>query len=424
MNVSIVGSGYVGTTIAACLADIGHDVVNVEIDDEIVATINAGEAPIHESGLEQRIADHAGTNLRATTDYGAVRDTDVTFLCLPTPQSEEWQSRPRDHASRCGVARPRAGRQRRRAPRGRQEHGPARHDRRRRRADPRGRIRNGDWRRPRARDEPRIPPDGDRGRGLPRAGQGRPRDCERGAAATLRELYAPILAREETDLVETEIREAELIKYANNAFLASKVSLVNELGNIAREYDADAYEVLEAVGLDDRVSERFMRSGLGWGGSCFPKDVNAARRRSRAGLRSRTARCDRRGQRRTAAAARGPARGARRPRGARIAVLGLSFKPGTDDVRKSRALDVIEHLRDRGAEIVAYDPVAIENVRPDFPEIEYAESADGALEGPTAPSLRPTGRSSMTCRSRNGTLRRGRRSADRDRRGVSRSTKD
>jgi len=88
MNVSIVGSGYVGTTIAACLADIGHDVVNVEIDDEIVATINAGEAPIHESGLEQRIADHAGTNLRATTDYGAVRDTDVTFLCLPTPQSE------------------------------------------------------------------------------------------------------------------------------------------------------------------------------------------------------------------------------------------------------------------------------------------------------------------------------------------------
>jgi len=99
-------------------------------------------------------------------------------------------------------------------------------------------------------------------------------------------------------------------------------------------------------------------------------------------------------------AARGPARGARRPRGARIAVLGLSFKPGTDDVRKSRALDVIEQLRDRGAEIVAYDPVAIENVRPDFPEIEYAESADGALEGPAAPSLRPTGRSSMTCRSR------------------------
>ncbi len=97
------------------------------------------------------------------------------------------------------------------------------------------------------------------------------------AAATLRELYAPILERAGTDLVETDIREAELIKYANNAFLASKVSLVNELGNIAREYGADAYEVLEAVGLDERISERFMRSGLGWGGSCFPKDVNALR---------------------------------------------------------------------------------------------------------------------------------------------------
>lgn len=97
------------------------------------------------------------------------------------------------------------------------------------------------------------------------------------ATATLRELYAPILEREETNLVETDIREAELIKYANNAFLASKVSLVNELGNVAKEYGADAYEVLEAVGLDDRISSRFMRSGLGWGGSCFPKDVAAIR---------------------------------------------------------------------------------------------------------------------------------------------------
>lgn len=87
MHVSIVGSGYVGTTVAACLADLGHEVVNVEIDEEIVETINAGEAPIHESGLEERIAEHAGANLRATTDYDAVRETDVTFLCLPDRKS-------------------------------------------------------------------------------------------------------------------------------------------------------------------------------------------------------------------------------------------------------------------------------------------------------------------------------------------------
>ena len=382
MNVSIVGSGYVGTTIAACLADIGHDVVNVEIDDEIVATINAGEAPIHESGLEQRIADHAGTNLRATTDYDAVRDTDVTFLCLPTPQSESGsldlaimragaESLGRALADKDG------------------EHlvvvkstvlpgttedvvGPILE------AESGTEIGDGlelamnpEFLRMGTAVEDFLEPD--------KVVLG---TASEGAAATLRKLYAPILAREETDLVETEIREAELIKYANNAFLASKVSLVNELGNIAREYDADAYEVLEAVGLDDRVSERFMRSGLGWGGSCFPKDVNALRAGAREQgydpelLDATVAVNDEQPRRLVALLEEHVAL-----EGARIAVLGLSFKPGTDDVRKSRALDVIEQLRDRGAEIVAYDPVAIENVRPDFPEIEYAESADGALEG-------------------------------------------
>ena len=382
MNVSIVGSGYVGTTIAACLADIGHDVVNVEIDDEIVATINAGEAPIHESGLEQRIADHAGTNLRATTDYDAVRDTDVTFLCLPTPQSESGsldlaimragaESLGRALADKDG------------------EHlvvvkstvlpgttedvvGPILE------AESGTEIGDGlelamnpEFLRMGTAVEDFLEPD--------KVVLG---TASEGAAATLRKLYAPILAREETDLVETEIREAELIKYANNAFLASKVSLVNELGNIAREYDADAYEVLEAVGLDDRISERFMRSGLGWGGSCFPKDVNALRAGAREQgydpelLDATVAVNDEQPRRLVALLEEHVAL-----EGVRIAVLGLSFKPGTDDVRKSRALDVIEHLQDRGAAIVAYDPVAIENVRPDYPEIEYAESADGALEG-------------------------------------------
>lgn len=382
MNVSIVGSGYVGTTIAACLADIGHDVVNVEIDDEIVATINAGEAPIHESGLEQRIADHAGTNLRATTDYDAVRDTDVTFLCLPTPQSESGS---------LDLAIMRAGAEslgRALADKD-SEHlvvvkstvlpgttedvvGPILE------AESGTEIGDGlelamnpEFLRMGTAVEDFLEPD--------KVVLG---TASEGAAATLRELYAPILSREETDLVETEIREAELIKYANNAFLASKVSLVNELGNIAREYDADAYEVLEAVGLDDRVSERFMRSGLGWGGSCFPKDVNALRAGAREQgydpelLDATVAVNDEQPRRLVALLEEHVAL-----EGARIAVLGLSFKPGTDDVRKSRALDVIEQLRDRGAEIVAYDPVAIENVRPDYPEIEYAESADGALEG-------------------------------------------
>ncbi|GAB7018182.1 UDP-glucose 6-dehydrogenase AglM [Halostagnicola bangensis] len=381
MKISIIGSGYVGTTIAACLADIGHDVINVEIDEEIVESINAGDAPIHEPGLQERIAEHAGSRLRATTDYDAVCETDVTFLCLPTPQADDGSldlaimeaaseslgealaDKSNDHLvvvkstvlpgtteevvapTVTEAAETQIG-------------------------DGIEFAMNPEFLRMSTAVADFLEPD--------KVVFGTTDDS---AAATLRELYAPILEREETDLVETDVREAELIKYANNAFLASKVSLVNELGNISKEYGADAYEVLEAVGLDDRISERFMRSGLGWGGSCFPKDVNALRAGAREQgyepdlLDAVVAVNDKQPRRLVDALAEHVPL-----EGARIAVLGLSFKPDTDDIRKSRALDVIESLRAKGATVVTYDPVAMDNVRELYPDLEYAETAESALE--------------------------------------------
>ncbi len=382
MHVSIVGSGYVGTTVAACLADLGHDVVNVEIDEDIVETINAGEAPIHEAGLAERIAEHAGSRLRATTDYAAVRDTAVTLLCLPTPQEDDGSldlaimqagaeslgdalaGKDGDHLVVVkstvlpgtteevvgSIVAERSGK---------------------RVGEDLHLAMNPEFLRMSTAVEDFLSPD--------KVVLGTQSEA---GATILRELYAPILENEHTDLVETDIREAELIKYANNAFLAAKVSLVNELGNISKAYGADAYDVLEAVGLDDRISERFLRSGLGWGGSCFPKDVNALR----AGAREQ-------GYDPVLLDAVVEVNDTQ-PRllvdsleehvdleGARVAVLGLAFKPETDDTRKSRALDVIDALEGRGADVVAYDPVAIENVRPDYPEIEYADSSSEALEG-------------------------------------------
>ncbi|OVE85872.1 UDP-glucose 6-dehydrogenase AglM [Natronolimnobius baerhuensis] len=383
MNVSIVGSGYVGTTIAACLADLEHDVVNIEIDEDIVDAINAGEAPIHESGLEERIAEHAGSSLRATTNYDEVRDTDVTLLCLPTPQSEDGSldlapmragsemlgdalaDKDDDHlvvvkstvlpGTTEDVVAPIL-----------EEHAGTTI------GDGIDIAMNPEFLRMGTAVEDFLEPD--------KVVLGAQTDD---ATATLRELYAPILEREETNLVETDIREAELIKYANNAFLASKVSLVNELGNVAKEYGADAYEVLEAVGLDDRISSRFMRSGLGWGGSCFPKDVAAIRAGAREQdyepelLDAVVGINDEQPHRLVELLAEHVSLS-----GARIAVLGLSFKPGTDDIRKSRALDVIESLLERDASVVAYDPVAVENVREQYDfDIEYADSAGAALEG-------------------------------------------
>ena len=188
------------------------------------------------------------------------------------------------------------------------------------------------------------------------------------------------------DIVETGTREAETIKYANNSFLAAKVSLVNEIGNICKELGVDAYEVLDAVGLDDRVSSRFLRSGLGWGGSCFPKDVDAFRAVAREEgydaplLEAAVEVNDLQPKRAVDLLERHLD-----IEGARVAVLGLSFKPGTDDVRNSRAIDLAEILVERGANVVAYDPEAAENARAVLPGgVEIAVSAEAALEGADA----------------------------------------
>ncbi|WP_435333096.1 UDP-glucose 6-dehydrogenase AglM [Haloarchaeobius sp. TZWWS8] len=385
MDVSIIGSGYVGTTAAACFADYGHDVVNVDIDEDIVASINAGESPVHEPGLDELIAEHAGDRLRATTDYAAVRETDVTFLAVGTPSREDGSidtSIVEAATESLGAA-----------------------------------LDSKEGKHlvvvkstvvPGTTDElvaPTLAEAGDLTIGEDVHVAVNPEFLQMGTAVenfrnphkvvfgtqngdewaldTLRELFEPIVDSADPAVVETGLREGEMIKYANNAYLASKVSLINDIGNVCKEFDVDAYEVADAIGLDPRIGSRFLRSGLGWGGSCFPKDVAAiiAAAKSqgyepplleaavevndlqpRRLLELLAARVD--------------------LEGVRIAVLGLSFKPGTDDVRGTRSLPVVEGLLARGAHVVAYDPVATEKFRETHPslDVEYVDSAAAALE--------------------------------------------
>jgi UDPglucose 6-dehydrogenase len=383
MNVSIVGSGYVGTTLAACLADLGHDVVNVDVDEDIVATINAGEAPIHEPGLDELLDQYAGDRLRATTDYDAIRETDVTFLALPTPSREDGSidlSIMEAAAESLGEV-----------------------------------LTDADGHLvvvkstviPGSTDEsvvPAIEAGGDVTRGEEFEVAMNPEFLRMGTAVddftdpdkivfgadeesayeALDAVYDPLVEQTGAPVVRTGIREAEMIKYANNAFLASKVSLVNDLGNVCKEYDVDAYEVADAMGLDDRIGERFLRSGLGWGGSCFPKDVDAIRAAARdvgyepAVLDAAVEVNDHQPERLLSLLDDHVD-----VAGKRVAVLGLSFKPGTDDVRGTRAIPVIEGLQKRGADVVAYDPVAVESLREYAPEVEFeaADSAGEALQG-------------------------------------------
>lgn len=387
MKLSIVGSGYVGTTIAGCFADLGHDVVNVDIDQEIVETINAGESPIHEPGLNELIATHADSKLSATTDYEAIHDTEVTFLALPTPSNEDGSI----NTNYIEAAAESVGEilTEKETPHlvvvkstvlpGTTEGlvAEAIESTSGKRAGEEFYVTmNPEFLREGSAVTDFLDPDkivlGTK---------------EEAARETLESVYEPLRlqATGEPSIFATGIREAEMIKYANNAFLASKISLINDIGNICKEFDVDAYEVAEAIGLDDRIGEQFLRSGIGWGGSCFGKDLNAiiaaAKQIGYEPLLLQAAR---------EVNDRQPARMLELldehvdVAEKRVAVLGLAFKPGTDDTRNSRAIPIIEGLLNRDAEIVAYDPVASANMQSHFPDIEYADSASIALENASA----------------------------------------
>lgn len=382
MNVAVVGSGYVGTTLAACLAELGHRVRAIDIDEGVVERLTAGQASIHEPGLDELIAKHAGGRLRATTDYDAIRECDVTFLALPTPSREDGSidtSIIERAAQSVGEAL--SG--------GEEDHLVV--------------VKSTVI--PGTTEETLIPAieagSGERVGNRIHVGMN-PEFLREGTAVTdflepdklvlganggsshdrLESVFEPLIERADPAVIETTVREAEMIKYANNAFLASKISLINEIGNICKEFGVDAYRVADAIGLDERIGEGFLRSGVGWGGSCFPKDVDALRAAAReigyepdlldavVGIN------DRQPERMLALLEKHV-----EIEGARIAVLGLAFKPGTDDIRNSRAIPVIEGLIERGATVVAYDPVATEKMRERFPEIEYEASATKALSG-------------------------------------------
>jgi len=389
MRLSVIGSGYVGTTIAACFADLGHEVTNIDIDEDVVEKINSGTAPIHEDGLSELVEKHAGKNgtsrLRATTEYRSVLDTDVTFLCLPTPQNEDGSidlSVMEAGAAQLGKTLEATAdwhtvvvkstvvpgtTEETIAPILEKESGKTA-------GEHFGVGMNPEFLREGTAVHDFLDPD--------KVVLGA--DDER-ALTDMHEVFDPLVSKTDAPIVETDTRTAEMIKYANNSFLAAKVSLINDIGNVCKEHGINAYEVANAMGLDDRISDQFLRSGLGWGGSCFPKDTAAIRAAARKQgyeplmLDAATEVNDQQ-----------PARLLSLMddhvdvAGERVAVLGLAFKPGTDDIRNSRAIPVIEGLLERDTNVVAYDPAATENMRERFPTISYASSAAAALEGSSA----------------------------------------
>ena len=383
MKISVIGSGYVGSVTAACFAEVGHEVVCVDIDKKKMEQINAGIPPIYEEGLGELLRKYAGKRLTATNDYEfAIRETDISFICVGTPSAEDGSidlSIIRAAAASIGAALAKKERyhvvvvKSTVVPETTEKFVlPVLEE-------TSGKIAGKDFgvamnpeflREGKAVYDFMHPDKIVIGAIDPKSGD------------LVSELYRTF----ECKVTRTNPSTAEMIKYANNSLLATKISFANEMGNICKKLGIDTYEVMEAVGKDFRISPRFLNSGAGFGGSCFPKDVKALIRKAKAIgyspvlLESVITVNEKQPLLMTEILQRKIGDLA----GKKIAVLGLAFKNETDDIRESRAIPVIAELLRLGAKISAYDPMAIGNMKRIFPTIEYSEKAEDALKGADA----------------------------------------
>lgn len=383
MRVAMIGTGYVGLVSGTCFSDFGHDVTCVDTDIAKIERLKAGIMPIFEPGLDDLVARNvAGGRLHFTTDLpAAVAHADVVFIAVGTPsrRGDGHADLSYVHAAAREIARAAKGFTvvvtKSTVPVGTG-------------ADLEAIIRedvpeadiavvsNPEFLREGAAIEDFKRPD------RIVVGTDDPRAREVMAA-----LYRP-LSLNAAPLLFTERANAELIKYASNAFLAMKITFINEMADLCEKVGGDVQEVARGIGLDRRIGPKFLHAGPGYGGSCFPKDTLAlARTAQEAGTPLRLIETVT-----TLNETRKAAMGRRvlealsvPPRGATVAVLGLTFKPNTDDMRDSPAINIVQSLIDRGVKIRAYDPVGMEEARKVLPEgIHYASGAYECAEGADA----------------------------------------
>jgi UDPglucose 6-dehydrogenase len=378
MKITIIGGGYVGLVTGACFADTGHDVTIIDVDPAKVGMINEKRAPIFEPGLDSILLRAIGKNLRASLSYDSVSTSDLTFICVGTPPNDDGSANLSyiESASRSiGAALQKSPGfhvvvVKSTVPPGTTETvvRPAVLASAHKTGDEIGFAMNPEFlREGRAIEDFRNPDRIVIGSSQSRAGDR--------VAEAYRTFSAPV--------VMTGLAAAEMIKYTSNAFLATKISFSNEIGNICKELGIDVYEVMKGVGLDQRIGPKFLDAGAGFGGSCFPKDVSSLSvLAGRAGVDPKILRAvlevnEEQPYRLVALLEKK----AGNLSGKRIAVLGLAFKDNTDDVRDSRSIPVIHALLRKGARVIAFDPMAGQNMQKIFPAIEYAGSAAEALKG-------------------------------------------
>ena len=375
MHIAVIGTGYVGLVTGACFAEFGVDVTCVDIDSEKIARLSSGEMPIYEPGLEQLVTKNMQSGrLQFTTDIKqAVEQALVIFLAVGTPpKSDGSPDLSFVEAATSSVAEHMNGYKvivtKSTVPIGTGEHLRSRI----REHNPKlnfGIVSNPEFLREGAAINDFMRPD--------RVVIGS-RDEE--AIAIMRDLYRPLYLIE-APFVLTSLEAAELTKYAANAFLATKISFINEIASLCESIGCDVHDVAKAIGVDRRIGSKFLHPGPGFGGSCFPKDTQAlASVAHQFGRDSLIVDAVIEVNRRQ--------RGAMLPKieklvggleGKTIAVLGLAFKPETNDIREAPSLEIIAGLLKRGAMVRAYDPVAMLEAAELLPEVNYADDEYAAV---------------------------------------------
>ena len=382
MRLAIIGTGYVGLVTGACLADFGHEVVCVDKDPAKIASLVAGVMPIYEPGLEALVAHNVQEKrLSFTTELApAVRGAKVVFVAVGTPSRRGDGLA--DLSYVYGVAREVAAAldgftvivTKSTVPVGTGDEV----ERIIREARPDADFAvasNPEFLREGAAIEDFTRPD--------RIVVGT--EDER-AKALIGEVYRP-LHLNQGPLLFTARRTSELIKYAANAFLATKITFINEMADLCEKAGANVQEVARGIGLDNRIGSKFLHAGPGYGGSCFPKDTLALMRTGQehgVPLRLVEAVVSVNDARKTAMARKIIAALGGSVAGKTIALLGLTFKPNTDDMRDSPSIPIVFALNDKGAKVRAYDPQGMEEARKVLSGVEYADSAYACLEGADA----------------------------------------
>jgi len=378
MNIAVIGTGYVGLVTGACFSELGVNVTCIDKDESKISSLRRGIMPIYEPGLEELVEKNVKQHrLSFTTDLKeAVERSLVVLIAVGTPSDEQGNADltfVKEVAASIGSSlnEYKVVVTKSTVPMGTgkmirsiiEEHRPGRTEFS-------------------VASNPEFLREGSAVEDFMRPNRVVIGTEDSQAAAILRDLYRPLYLIE-TPFVITDVVTAEMIKYASNAFLATKISFINEIARLCDALGADVHDVARGMGLDNRIGRKFLHPGPGFGGSCFPKDTLAVLAIAQsAGCEMKVVKAVVEVNEGQAPLMLGKIRGVlKEPKGKVAAVLGLSFKPNTDDIRESPALKIIDGLQREGVKVRAYDPISMDNARQVLHGVEFCNDEYSTVEG-------------------------------------------